>query len=125
MPSIPSDFVSTTFVDPEQLTDVKIYTRILQVINSLFAWARALPVIQHGTATAVFSSASAVNVTVVFPVAFSAIPDVTCDVQPITSNTPVTWGISALSTTGFTLRVNTVSGGSVTASLTVHWIAAN
>lgn len=123
--TLPAPLTSSTFVDGELTNEVKWYIRVFQVINAIISYLSGLPVIQHGTATASFSGTAAATVTVTFPVAFSATPEVTCDVSPITSNTPVTWGITAVNSTGFTLFVRTVSGGSITAGLTVRWIAAN
>lgn len=51
--AIPPDFLSSTFVDPEQLNANKIYTRILQPINTFLAWARTvkMPYTNNATAT--------------------------------------------------------------------------
>lgn len=61
MPSLPSLLTSTTFTDGELTNEIKWYTRVFQVINSIITYCAALPVglIVFETAIAGATSAGA------------------------------------------------------------------
>lgn len=63
MAAVPSDFLSSTFADPEDMTSAKIFARILAVINSLFAWARTVKIPAYGTQTGTTSAGGFATIT--------------------------------------------------------------
>jgi hypothetical protein len=105
--TIPSDFSAGTFADGELVNETKLYTRVLTVINTLFAWARAQYVVQTltGSVTVSAGTAPSASTAVTFPNAYVAAPNVVVGLN----TTDVGWcvGVSSITTTGCTVTVST------------------
>ena len=110
---------------PDGATQIQALAQSIDAdVNGLIQADAASGIVQAGDFLVKFTNSPIAIIAVTFPKPFSAPPKVVCDVQPFTNNTPLTWGKTALTATGFTLYVRTVSGGSITtAGLAAQYIA--
>jgi hypothetical protein len=79
--------------------------------------------LEGGTFTVTFAASPIETDSHNFTTAFSSAPIVVLDIQPFTNNTPLDWGLTAITTTGFTYYVKHPAGTNLTGGVTGRYIA--
>lgn len=114
MPTTPPVFVAG-----QLLTDTQ-----LNALSAGITEQQAAPAVQSGTVNATITSAAAGNAPLVtFTTPFATTPRVTATAVFISGSRAVVAGIVSVSTTGVTLRAAVMDGGTLTAAVTLHWVA--